>query len=219
MDLMESNYGLKSTPPGSAFQIGTISDIVSCITSVTVFLAIGTNAINFWVLQKGKKPHFVHKIIDESYSKETATATLISLNKDVYHRIGLSLDESMDENPGDQVTDNKSPHCEEYDPLKLLYHLVISPIADLIHGNEVTIVPDGPIFLAPFAAFVDQNSRYLSETHTVRLIPTLTSLKMMAECPEQYHSTTGALLVGDPWVAKVRIKGKNLISFQMRKKK
>ena len=31
---------------------------------------------------------------------------------------------------------------------------------------------------------------------------------MMTECPEQCHSTNGALLVGDPCVARIRLKGK-----------
>ncbi|XP_078352060.1 tetratricopeptide repeat protein 28-like [Oculina patagonica] len=30
------------------------------------------------------------------------------------------------------------------------------------------------------------------------MIPSLTSLKLIANCPEGYHNTTGALLVGDP---------------------
>ena len=64
----------------------------------------------------------------------------------------------------DQSRDEKestSSDCE-HNPLKLLFDLVISPVANLIHGNDIIIVPDGPLFLAPFAAFVDQNSRYLS---------------------------------------------------------
>ena len=30
---------------------------------------------------------------------------------------------------------------------------------------------------------------------------------LLAECPEKYHSTSGALLVGNPWVENVRLKG------------
>ena len=45
----------------------------------------------------------------------------------------------------------------------------------------------------------------------IRLIPTLTSLKLMAtEIPEQHSGTSEALLVGDPYVGSVRIKTKRL---------
>ena len=86
--------------------------------------------------------------------------------------------------------------------------MLIGPISHLIQGDEVIIVPDAALFLVPYAALVDQHSRYLSETLRIRLVPTLTSLKLMVECPEEYHRTSGSLLVGDPLVNGVRIDGK-----------
>ena len=38
------------------------------------------------------------------------------------------------------------------------------------------------------------------------MAPSLTSLRLLAECPEERHSTSGALLVGDPWIETVRLK-------------
>ena len=35
---------------------------------------------------------------------------------------------------------------------------------------------------------------------------------LLAECPEKYHSTSGALLVGNPWVETVRLKGRRPFS-------
>ena len=77
----------------------------------------------------------------------------------------------------------------------------------MIKGDELIIVPDRSSFLIPYVALVDQNSRYLSETMRIRLAPSLRSLRLLAECPEDRHSTSGALLVGNPWVETVRIKG------------
>lgn len=85
--------------------------------------------------------------------------------------------------------------------LKELYSTFNVPVADLLHSDQITMVPDGPLAFVPFSAVINQDSRYLSETFRIRLIPSLTSLKLMAECPEGYHSKTGALLVGDPRVA------------------
>ena len=79
-----------------------------------------------------------------------------------------------------------------------LYDAVIGPVADLLHGDELIIVPDGPLWLAPYAAFLDHDSRYLSETFRIRLIPSLTSLKLILDCPGDYHCKSGVLLVGDP---------------------
>ena len=79
---------------------------------------------------------------------------------------------------------------------------MIAPILDLIDGDEIIIVPDGPLWLAPFAALLNPFSKYLCESFRVRVIPSITSLKMIADCPE-YHSGLGALVVGDPDVTEV----------------
>ena len=90
--------------------------------------------------------------------------------------------------------------------LKRLYDLVIAPFSHLIKAGELIIVPDRSSFWIPYAALVNQHSRYLSETLRIRLVPSLTSLRLLAECPESHHSTSGALLVGNPWVETERIK-------------
>ena len=65
------------------------------------------------------------------------------------------------------------------------------------------IVPQGPLCLAPYAAFMDLKSKYLCETFKIRLLPSLSSLRLIQNCPADWHSKTGALLVGDPWVQEV----------------
>ena len=87
-----------------------------------------------------------------------------------------------------------------------MYDVAIAPISHLIKDEKLIIVPDGASFLIPYAALLDQNSRYLSETLRIRLAPSLTSLSLLTECPEGRHCTSGALLVGDPWIETVRLK-------------
>ena len=58
----------------------------------------------------------------------------------------------------------------------------------------------------PYPALADKDLGFLCQHVMVRLVPTLTSLKLLAECPKAYHSTSGALLVGDPWVETVRFR-------------
>ena len=91
------------------------------------------------------------------------------------------------------------------DTLKIWYDILISPIAEMIQSNEIIIVPDGVLFLVPFAALKDQHSNYLSETFRIRLTPSLTSLQLTGKCPV-YYCTTGALLVGDPYLGNIRIR-------------
>ena len=218
MDLMESRYSLRSSHTDSGVQIQQIADVSSYISPPTVFLAVGDNAtINFWVFQDDKC-NFRYKKIDKKYFKEDAMVSLVSLNEYAYSKLGVLNSVQCENRSFDDPTDESLPHQmlhnkertgdDEEDPLKLLYDLLISPIADVIHGDDVTIVPDGPLFLTPYAALMDQDSRYLSEKFTLRMIPTLATLKIMAELSERHQGTSGALLVGDPWLGSIRIKGK-----------
>ena len=102
---------------------------------------------------------------------------------------------------------HKKRSLKAEDALKTLYDLIISPISHLINrSDELTIVPDSSLFFIPYAALVDHNSRYLSEKLRIRLAPSLSCLRLLTKCPEGYHSTSGVLLVGNPWVETVRIK-------------
>ena len=99
--------------------------------------------------------------------------------------------------------DNPQLPIQQNECLSTLYDTVMKPVADLIQGDELLIIPDGPLWLAPYAAFKDGNSKYLCESFRIRLAPSLTSLRLIADCPDDYHESSGALLVGDPWVAEV----------------
>ena len=48
----------------------------------------------------------------------------------------------------------------------------------------------------------------MSETHRFRIVPSLTTLELIQDSPADYHSRTGALIVGDPDFGLVRYKGK-----------
>ena len=113
------------------------------------------------------------------------------------------LDEEKKGLPDRASTEEKESTSSQED-LKALSDVVIAPISHLIRGDELIIVPDGPSFLIPYAALVDQHSRFLSETLRIRIY-NFNILMLLAECPEKYHSTSGALLVGNPWVETVRL--------------
>ena len=75
--------------------------------------------------------------------------------------------------------------------LCLLFDSIISPIANTLEGDELVIVPDGLLCLVPYAACVDEAYRYLSESTRIRILPSLTALKLITDSPEDYHSKNG----------------------------
>ena len=96
--------------------------------------------------------------------------------------------------------------------LSLCYRMVIGPVADLLEEPEIIVVPDRSLNQVPFAALRDDSRKYLSETFRIRIIPSLSTLKLIQDSPADYHSQTGALIVGDPEVGQVFYKGR-LTSF------
>ena len=193
MDLMESRYCVReSIRPSSKQQMELIMTISGLVSSPTIFVAEDEKLVSLWLLLKGQQCHFIQKEI---------SVDLKSLIRETYQKIGVKFDVRGKDRSRDE------PEDEESVALKTLYDVAIAPFSHLIKGDEIIIVPDRSSFLIPYVALVDQNSRYLSETMRIRLAPSLRSLRLLAECPEDSHSTSGALLVGNPWVETVRIKG------------
>ena len=225
VDLMESQYeGKKSIPLSSKREMEVIlSKISSHISSPTLFLDRDRDrdrdtcdeAVYLWLLLKGQQRQFKRKEISVELKK---------LIDQTYKQIGIKgrgrSDNRSPDEPEDEEIDDLSDRGTEASAsssqqgeggaLKTLYEVVIAPISHLIKGDELIIVAHGSSFIIPYAALVDQHSKYLSETLRIRLAPSLTCLRLLAECPEGRHSTSGGLLVVNPWVETVRINRKNL---------
>ena len=92
--------------------------------------------------------------------------------------------------------------------LHLCYKIIIAPVASLLKQPEIIIVPDSCVYQVPFAALADEGGKYLSDTCRIRIVPSLTTLKLVQDSPPDYHSQTGALIVGDPVVGEVIYKGR-----------
>ena len=91
------------------------------------------------------------------------------------------------------------------------YKMFIAPVVNLLNEPEIIIVPDRSLFKVPFAALKDESGTFLSEKFRIRIVPSLTTLKLIQNSPADYHSQTGALIVGDPDVGRVLYKG-NIVS-------
>lgn len=84
-----------------------------------------------------------------------------------------------------------------------LYDMLIAPFADCIDGGELVLAPEGSMFMIPFPLLQDTSGRCLSEKCKIRIIPSLSALKLIQDCPADYHSQRGVLIVGDPDVSRV----------------
>ena len=208
-NLMESQYGLQANQSGTPGERMKDSVMLKGIPSSAVFQALDKGTITSWVLSDGKPLHVRQKKLE--FDAVTFFRVLI---QSIYNNIGVRAGVSCEDRSMDALRKHTSPDeksDEEVSPpsppqgssLSILYDIIIKPTADLIQGNELIIAPDGPLWLAPYAAFMDPNSKYLCESFQIRLIPSLTSWKMIEDSPEGYHCKSGALLVGDPCVAEV----------------
>ncbi|EDO28955.1 predicted protein [Nematostella vectensis] len=83
-------------------------------------------------------------------------------------------------------------------PLEVLYRLLISPIEDHLTGLEVVFIPEDFTFMIPFGAMEDPDGRFLAERKRIRTGPSLSTLKLLRECPEHKHSKQNVLVVANP---------------------
>ena len=213
-DLMEFKYASINSRAESFTEIETIAAILSYLPSNTVFIALQEQEVIFWVYQEGKDVLLRRKQIPDGQldADDFLDTTLKNVRGGVVVKCeDRSLDVAKDENLSDARSPPEKKHNQSFNlrdrSLSLLYETIISPVQDLLLDNEVIFVPEGPLCLAPFAAFMDSASKYLCESFKVRVIPSLTSLKLIADCPADYHFKSGALIVGDPWIQEVTFEG------------
>ncbi len=188
-DLLVSRYGILSGE-----QIGTASGILKHISTNTVFLEIDSKTIYLWLLKPGQPVHFRKRSCEVD-----ATSFLGSLIENAYRSIDVNW----------HFERGYIALKEHLSPFRIIYDILFSAIVDLIQDDELVIVPCGHLWLAPLAAIVDHESKYLCESFRIRLAPSLKFLKLIAECPRSYHRESGALIVGDPLIeGRVRYSGR-----------
>ena len=224
-DLLNSKY--KTETPHITDEVTW--DTLSCLPSNTVFMAVHEREIIFWIIQNGKDVQLRRKQISHNNSEDSATALLELLNDNVHEEIDVRGGVKCEDRSLERISKTKLSKMKSYEilsqstlfntnALRTWYDVTISPIKDLINGNELIFVPEGPLCLAPYAAFMDSTSKYLSDSFRIRMIPSLSSLKLIKDCSPDYHKKSGALLVGDPCLDEVRDCGIKLEQLPFAKK-
>ena len=216
VDVLKVQYGLTESPSASLEPKETISYISNKLTTKTVFLAHQPDKIIFWVIGKGSKVELRERKVDSgSWHDEGVTNLLNSALKNIgaandvrcedrsldvlddqdFDEEGHDVDDDYRDDDDDDGKQALSLQCT-VKGLQPLHDAIIDPIADLCQGDQLIIVPDGPLCLAPFSA--------LSTSIRIRTVPSLTSLRLITDHPEECKSVKGALLVGDPYLGDVK---------------
>ena len=198
-DVLKERYGIDLSLSASAEPKATITYILNSLTTETVFVALEAHVINFWLLRRGKNNLFKQIITEEhDLCKLLIDSTLRDIGVGVRVRCeDRSMDEVCDDPPSNREAaeeTDKSP-TSSVNSLRQLYDVIIGPIADLLEGDQLLLVPDGPLYRVPYSP--------LSETTRIRIVPSLTTFQLIADAPKSFHSRSGALLVGDPCLEEV----------------
>ena len=206
-DLMALNYLFDAN--AAVQENSEFDELSSHLPLNTIFMAIGQKELIFWVCQKGKEVELRRKRI---FTPDDINIYFQSLVENIGKRDNVECeDRSLELARDKRFAVNRPPQDDRQTrnlhlqkrALFTLYDTIIDPIQDLFSGSELVFIPEGPLCLAPFAAFMSPDSKYLCESFSIRVAPSLTSLKMIAQCPVDYHHKSGVLLVGDPCVQDV----------------
>ena len=219
-DLMASQYSLESplsADPQSWIGIENIMKKES--NSSSLYISYSAHHVFFWVLKTSGVIHFRRITVDEKLVAAGLVGKLDDFFEKSFRSFGTVPKEDCEDRSLNDVESSAALRLiEEEDEesgnsassFSLYYSVLISPVADLLEEPELIIVPDRSLNQVPFAALTDEGGRCLSDKFRIRIVPSLTTLKLIQDSAAHYHSQSGALIVGDPNVGTVRYKGKEI---------
>ena len=229
-DIMSAQYSVEqqiSANPHSWVGIEKVLKEES--NCVCLYIAYDGPHLFLWILKSNKATLFrqidvndyysnkeVKRRVDAVFSDKALRSLRIFPEEKCEDRALFPLDISCTKQGLSQEDSQVSPRLVEEDEdqedappsISQCYKMIIAPVADLLDEPEIIIVPDRVLYKVPFAALEDENEKPLSETFRIRIAPSLTTLKLIQDSPADYHSQTGALIVGDPEVGQVTYKGR-----------
>ena len=208
-DNLSIQYKLDADLSSATIDIkGTISRLLTKISSPTLFLATEDFTTNIWFLRRGKEVRFRKGRLEyDRREKDPLHALLQSSLK----KIGADDTERCEDRTFDEIDNECSfglemrregvgkPSSPPLDnPFQPFYDAVINPILDLLESqdDELVIVPDGALYLTPWSAVI--------ESIRIRIVPSLTSYQLILSVPEGHHKKKGALLVGNPCLKELK---------------
>ena len=188
--------------------------------SAFLYISYEDRQVRLWVLKTNGAISFrISEAVDDKSLIAEKAFNLDSFFNKSLHRFGIlpnykcedrSLSETTLTSPYDESeADLRGEEAQDtIRRLQLCSKVIISPVADLLTEPEIIIIPERSLYRVPIAALRHQpGGKCLAETFRIRIVPSLTILKLIQDCPAEYHSQTGALVVGDPKVGRARYRG------------
>lgn len=91
-----------------------------------------------------------------------------------------------------------------------LHKLLIAPIADVLPTQadaHIIFIPQGELFLVPFAALKNTKGKYLIEQHTIATAPSIQALDLLYQRQQKNQGVAkDVLIVGNPTMPSVALK-------------
>ncbi|WP_293134005.1 CHAT domain-containing tetratricopeptide repeat protein [Microcoleus sp. bin38.metabat.b11b12b14.051] len=204
VELLQQNLLTKDSTANeltNTLSIPRIQQIAQQKNSTIVEYSIIFKDIYIWVIQpNGNITHRAANL--EPLNQQNQSLEQIILKT----RVSIGVDEIDDKKNKIQLQPQYNrDETGGYPLLKILYQILIEPIADLLPTDPdslVIFIPHYEIFLVPFTALQSANNRYLIEDHTILSAP---SIQVLEQTSEHHQNIKGlrqaALIVGDPTIA------------------
>ncbi len=165
-------------------------------TLLELSMVAADNAIYFWVVRPDGTLTFRSNRITPHGS--TLEAAMSGMVQEVRQSMGALGRLAPPPKPGIATRD---------DLLALYYRMLIAPVADLLPADPdqpVVIIPQGGLFLLPFAALRDPDGHALVERHALLVSPSIATLGMLATRPSP-PAGGPALVAGNPIMPTIRL--------------
>jgi CHAT domain-containing protein/tetratricopeptide (TPR) repeat protein len=207
IDMLAQNVSRQQAEPCTAAppDLAAIQAIARTERSVLVQyslmqVGLGSPSLYIWVVQPSGQVDF------RPVPLNAATADIASLvvnSREAMGVRGRGFELALADTPTDRQ--------DSQPQLRQLHQLLIEPIADLLPTNptdRVVFIPQGPLFLVPFAALQNEAGQYLIEQHTILTVPSIQTLALTRQqrAPRRIGSTytpQRLLLVGNPTMPPV----------------
>ena len=220
-DLMAAQYSVENHISADPQSWSRIKNIMKNESNCScLYISYCDQNIFLWVLKTTGDIHYRLGEANENTLRAELVVDLDGLFNKSFRTFGILPREICEDRSLDDTVP-MSLHDERQSPLRgnetkdtetrlhLFHQIVIAPVDDLLIEPEIIIVPDRSLYRVPFAALRDESGeKHLSENFRIRIVPSLTTLKLIQDSPVDYHSQTGALIVGDPKVGEVMYNGK-----------
>jgi CHAT domain-containing protein/tetratricopeptide (TPR) repeat protein len=175
-------------------------------TTLVTYSLIFDQALYIWVVQPSGDIEFRSVEFNGSGDSGLAINPIASIDGPVYR--GATDDSELTA----LVNDSRATIVVEGvdtspKQLKELHEVLIDPIADLLPTDpeaKVAFIPQGSLFLVPFAALQDKDGTYLIEKHTILTASSIQVFGLANQgAGDRVQGTGQAVVVGNPIMPKV----------------